>query len=205
MIEAVAQPTTDPRSALLARAQAGDRAALDALWHEHRRWVAVVLLAHKPASADLEDLLQEVATILVARVGDVRDPACFKGWLRTVAINCARALARSASARPMLRLEDPRRSEANGGSPRQACHREADPSDRCHDEADQVLALSGRLPEEYREPLLLRSLNELSYRQIARLLELPETTVETRITRARRMLRELVETGTFSVAGTAPR
>ena len=44
----------------------------------------------------------------------------------------------------------------------------------------------------YREPLLLRCVRALSYQQISEVLDLPITTVETRLARARRMLREEV-------------
>jgi RNA polymerase sigma-70 factor (ECF subfamily) len=45
------------------------------------------------------------------------------------------------------------------------------------------------LPPEYREPLLLRCLRGMSYRQIGEVLDLPVTTIETRLARARRMIR----------------
>jgi RNA polymerase sigma-70 factor (ECF subfamily) len=48
------------------------------------------------------------------------------------------------------------------------------------------------LPPEYREPLLLRCVRALSYQQISEILELPVTTIETRLARARKMLREEV-------------
>ena len=47
------------------------------------------------------------------------------------------------------------------------------------------------LPEEYAEPLLLRLVHDLPYARIAAILDLPETTVENRIVRGRRMLRTL--------------
>jgi RNA polymerase sigma-70 factor (ECF subfamily) len=53
------------------------------------------------------------------------------------------------------------------------------------------MALAGELPDGYREPLLLKAIQGLSYREIGRILGLPETTIETRIARGRRMLREL--------------
>ena len=46
------------------------------------------------------------------------------------------------------------------------------------------------LPEKYRDVLLQRYQSELSYEQIAEVLEVPVTTVETRIHRAKKMLRE---------------
>ncbi len=51
--------------------------------------------------------------------------------------------------------------------------------------------LASQLPDGYREPLLLKALHDLSYREIGEILDLPETTIETRIARGRRQLREL--------------
>ena len=46
------------------------------------------------------------------------------------------------------------------------------------------------LPEKYREVLLLRYQEEMSYERMAEVLEVPLTTVETRIHRAKKMLQE---------------
>ena len=77
----------------------GDRDAMRRLWQAHRRWVAAVLLSHKPAWADLDDLLQDVAMKLVSKVSELREPATFRGWLRTIALNVARAAGRQAARR----------------------------------------------------------------------------------------------------------
>ncbi|MFZ4573600.1 MAG: RNA polymerase sigma factor, partial [Phycisphaerales bacterium] len=86
----------DVRAAL---AIAGDEDSLRALWSDHRRWVAAILLAHKPRWADVEDLLQEVALSFVRKVHEIRDPRALKPWLRTVALNAAHAAARSGKVR----------------------------------------------------------------------------------------------------------
>ncbi|HMN96476.1 MAG TPA: sigma-70 family RNA polymerase sigma factor [Phycisphaerales bacterium] len=168
------------RCELVARARGGDGAALAALWESHRRWVAVVLIAHKPAEVDLEDLMQEVAAALVAHLSDLRDERGFRGWLRIVAVNVARAAARSLSLRRTERLP------VGGDEPCTPPRCESGPIG----EAERLLELAAGLPCEYAEPLLLKSLRAMTCRQIATMLELPETTVETRITRGRRMLRE---------------
>ena len=56
-----------------------------------------------------------------------------------------------------------------------------------------MLRRLARLPEAYREPLLLRAVKGLRSKQIAELLEIPPATVDTRIARARRMLRQADE------------
>lgn len=166
----------------VAEAVAGDREALRALWRAHRGWVAAILLAHKPREADLEDLLQSVALTLVNRIGEVRDQRAFRPWLRTVATNIARA-----SGRRQTIERKARRCLAEAALVRQA----GAGSDEQTREGRRVLELARALPDGYREPLLLRCVKGMSYREIARVLELPESTVETRIARGRRMLREL--------------
>jgi len=87
------------RSEVVRRATAGDNSAAAVLWRDHRKWVAAVLLAHKPASAELEDLLQDVAVTMVANISSLRAPAAFRPWLRAIALNVARSAGRKHRVR----------------------------------------------------------------------------------------------------------
>lgn len=170
---------------LLESAMRREPEAIRLVWDRHRRWVAALLLAHMPRQADLEDLLQEVAITFVRRVGELRDPAALRPWLRTVAINTARlagrkqTLARRHGEKLRIlsaRTQDPPEAPDVGSAQRE--------------EAQRLLGLALELPDAYREPLLLRCLHGMSYREIHEITGLPETTIETRIARGRRMLRE---------------
>jgi RNA polymerase sigma factor (sigma-70 family) len=55
-------------------------------------------------------------------------------------------------------------------------------------EIDEVRAMIRRLPEPFRETLVLRELEELSYKQIAEVTGVPVGTVMSRLARARQML-----------------
>jgi RNA polymerase sigma-70 factor (ECF subfamily) len=166
---------------LFARAASGDRAALEEVWASNRRWIASVIAAHAPRSADVEDLLQEVAATFVAKCKDVRDAASLRGWLRVVAVNVARMAARSQAAETRAV-----RAVAHAGGEPVA---KADAGRG----AAEMLALLERLPSQFAEPLLLQATQGLSQRQLAQLLGVPETTVETRLARGRRMLRQLLQ------------
>jgi len=176
-------------TALIERAIDGDRGALDALWRSVRRWVGAVVLAHKPREADLEDLVQQVALTMCARIGEVRDPSGFKPWLRRVAINTARADGRKTTRRRagFLRFVGgvPRGSGRSGG-------RGAE-DDGLSERARLVLGAAREIPEKYREPVILRCVHAMSHKQIGEVMGLPATTVETRIARGRRMLRGAIE------------
>ncbi len=164
----------------------GDHAAMDALWHEHRRWIAAVLLAHKSAEDQVEDLLQDVAMTIVSKINTLRDTRHVRAWLRTVAVNAARASARSRRARPRLAplAVDPAGPDRLGNG-----------SVAVDDEARHLMTLAARLPNTYREPLLLRAVHGMRGRQIAEIMNLSAATVETRIARGRRMLRDLACAG----------
>lgn len=181
----------DPEVSLVSAAARGDAEALRRLWEANRRWVAAVILAHKPRWADLDDLLQDVATTVVRKIGQVREEAAFKPWLRTVAINAARAAARGQHHEPISFTAAAGRlsSETTDAEPRERSVDNTASDSR--EEGRKLLDLAYQLPEGYREPLLLRCLHDMSYRQIGILVGLPETTIETRIARGRRMLREL--------------
>lgn len=153
------------------------------IWRDHRRWVAAILLAHKPREVEVDDLLQVVAQAVVRKIGDLRDPGAVKPWLRTVAINAARAAGRDVQrSRKHLRLVRATEESGGPGLGEDVSRRE---------EAERLMSLARTLPEGYREPLLMRCVRGMSYRQIGAVLDLPETTIETRIARGRRMLREL--------------
>jgi RNA polymerase sigma-70 factor, ECF subfamily len=57
---------------------------------------------------------------------------------------------------------------------------------------DQVRRAIEQLPPEYREVILMRELEQMSYREIAAVMQSPLGTVMSRISRARSMLRQLI-------------
>jgi RNA polymerase sigma-70 factor (ECF subfamily) len=186
----------------VAAAVRGDADAVQRVWMENRRWVAAVILAHKPREAELEDLLQDVAMTFVRTIGKLRDQATLKPWLRTVAINAARAAGRTTKRR--RRVMGPRVEDVEPG-----LHGEG--AETCGaaeavaqgEQACRLTRLAATLPDGYREPLILKCVRGMSYRQIGELMGLPETTIETRIARGRKMLRELASQERQPIAGDA--
>lgn len=169
-----------------------DQDSLRALWQEHRRWVAAILIAHKPAWADVDDLLQDVAVAVVRKVGDLRDANALKPWLRAVAINAANAAARGGKKRAAS-LDVVGEAGIAGRIGEHGVAAGGSEVVRIRDEAARLMELARQLPDGYREPLLMKAVQGMSYREIGEVLNLPETTVETRIARGRKMLRELAE------------
>lgn len=170
------------RVARVERARSGDPESVRALWQENRRWVAAVLLAHKDGSSELDDLLQEVALRMVRGIYELESTETFGPWLRAIALNVARADGRKKSNRKRLMRLAPSGERGTVVDPGRATE-------------DGLLEELEALPEHYREALLLRCVRGMSYKAIGAVTGLPETTIESRIARARRMLRERVVSG----------
>lgn len=191
--------TTQER--LIAKACSGDRIAQQELWRAHRRWVAAIILAHRPQSVEVDDLMQDVAVKFVSKMDTLRDPAAFRPWLRQIVLNICRGTARSL--RPTLHLASAESGDDGVmlpglvASPADERETPAQTVDR-HDAARRLMEQVLSLPPEYREPLLLRCVRSMTYQQISEMLDLPVTTIETRLARARRMLREEVGQQVYS-------
>ncbi len=191
--ESVMGPSQSTQERLIAKARTGDRAAQQELWRTHRRWVAAIILAHRPAAVEVDDLLQEVAVKLVSKMSSLRDAASFRPWLRQIVLNVCRGSARSL--KPTLRLatndtgDDDAPEAARIAMPASSQETATELVGR-RDAAQRLMAQVTSLPPEYREPLLLRCVRSLTYQQISEILHLPVTTIETRLARARRMLRD---------------
>ena len=167
--------------AVVGRAIDGDRKALDQLWRQHRGWLAAVVMAHMPNEAELEDLMQEIAVAVVKAIHKLKDPQSVRPWLRSVALNTVKTAGRRTTIDRRNRLK---------------ITQDARTIEIVNDEKDakqqvrETLMLLRDLPEHYREPLLLKAVRGLSQQHIAQVLGVPVKTVETRLSRARKMLSE---------------
>ena len=174
---------------LAQRAVAGDREALEVVWRQHRKWLAAVVMAHMPAEAELEDILQEIGVAVVRTIGSLKNPQAIRPWLRTVAINTVR----TAGRRAMTERRNRPRSVGNDlldQSTFMSSEMLSQDAERSKDQVREALALTRGLPEHYREAILLRAVRGLSQAHIAEVLGVSIKTVETRLHRARAMLTE---------------
>jgi RNA polymerase sigma-70 factor (ECF subfamily) len=81
--------TWDEITSLVVRARAGDRAAYGALIERFRPTVYAVALARLRNAAEAEELTQEVFLHGMKKLGQLRDPNCFAGWLRQITVRMA--------------------------------------------------------------------------------------------------------------------
>ena len=164
-------------TALIRAAQRGDRAAFAQLveryWSRLFRWL--YHLAHDRHQA--EDMAQETFLKALANLGRFKAGTNFRAWLFRIAhnhyANQVRASHRRRSPLPDD-LPDP-----DQGPVELACSRES---------LAELAQAVERLPTEWKAALLLRVEEELSFRQIAEILDTTEETARWRVFKARRQL-----------------
>ncbi len=167
--------------------QRGDHAAFRELVRDHGRWVRGVIFGVLGNSDRVDDVCQQVFTALWTRIGELRDVERWRPWVyrlaRNAAVDAGRSVARQRALQGKL-AEQPLVAETASLPDKRLLDREVH---------ETVLAAIGGLPELYREPFVLRHLEGWSYARIGETMNLPVDTVETRLVRARRLLRETLK------------
>jgi RNA polymerase sigma-70 factor (ECF subfamily) len=139
--------------------------------------------------AEAEDLVQETYVRAMLAMGRLRADSNIKGWLFTILRNIWFNHLRKRRNGPQMIEIEVWDDVANSV---------AEPSKDSHDlyvskmEAQQVRAAIRELPVEFREIILLREYEDLSYKEIANVLGCPVGTVMSRLGRARARLRTLL-------------
>jgi len=167
-----ARGAEDADSALVARAQRGERAAFDQLYLRHRDQVYTLCLNLCGNREEAQDLLQETFLRAYRALPRFRGRSLFATWLHRIAVNLCRDAARrqrreqNSSALPPVSLA-------------------AKPA-----AIDQVRAALVRLRPHHRVVLVLRYLQSLTYQEIAELLNWPLPRVKVTLHRAKRAFKE---------------
>lgn len=146
---------------------------------------AVVLSRNR---AEAEDLVQETCLRALRAMERLRPDSNIKSWLFTILRNIwLNKLRQSRTAGEIVELD----LDENGVN--QAVDKAKDPYAAyvSNIEREQVHNAIQQLPLEFREVILLREYEELSYEEIATLLSCPVGTVMSRLARARSKLRDL--------------
>ena len=173
---------------LVERARRGDDAAFDSLAELHAPALHRLAYTLAGSASDAEDIVQETLLGAYRRIGSFEGRSSFKTWLSRILVNQTARLRRSKRVREIMKPTD--FSDAS-----EAILDGLERPDEVRDSEirmDVKSALSG-MSEEFREVIVLREMEGLSYIEIAEVLEIPRGTVESRLHRARAELKGLLK------------
>ena len=163
---------------LLRRAVGGDGRAFHKLVDTHSQRLFAIAVRLVGNSTDAEDVLQETWAGAYRGMGRFEARASVKTWLTRILVVQAARWRRDKRRRVMQPLDSMSvGSESNGGPA------------GVEKRIDLQAALL-RLSPEHREVLVLREFEQMSYEEMAAVLDVPRGTVESRLHRARAELRD---------------
>jgi len=161
---------------LIKRARSGDFEAFNRLVETHKSKVWGLLLRLTGSTEDAEDAFQDTLLKAIEKIDQFRGESSFGTWLYKIALNQARALfarGRQAELRP---IEDYLPAASHSPGTDTASERLFDWKDP-HSilETEEIGSIIGKaineLPFKYREAFLLRYVEELPVKEVARLTD----------------------------------
>ena len=189
--EAPARQADDHDRADMAKLQAGHDAALNDLMERHATPVFHFLCRMTGNEDDANDLAQETFVRVFKSRDSFRAEQRFATWLFTIAANLARNHFRWRSRHPTLSLDaENTETEQTLGSTLPADSPNPKEAALAGERAAAVRTAVKNLPEDLREAVVLCEWEERSIAEAATILEATPKAVESRLYRARGILRE---------------
>lgn len=181
---------------LVALARERDEAAIRAIIKRHNQRLFRVARSVVRSDAEADDIVQEAYVRAFTHLDAFRGDALLSTWLTRIALN--EALERKRRQRPMTSLDEVDPALARQ-EPSPAMYPVVQMPQNPETEASREearLLIEGaidQLGEPFRLVFVLRDVEGLSTEAVAETLRIPQATVKTRLHRARRMLREILE------------
>ena len=169
---------------IIARARRGDADAFEQLVEAYRNQVFRLALRMCGNEADADEVAQEAFLSAWKGLPNFRGESRFSTWLYQLTTHAAIDLLRREKRQAAAEDIDGITAADDAPSPQQQAERA--------ETRREVRAALMQLPEEYRQVLLLRFMQELSYEEIGQALKLPAGTVKSRLNRAKAQLKDIL-------------
>ena len=171
----------------------GDHGAFHTLMDRHSRGMFRLAQSLSANRSDAEDICQETFVAAFKSLNSFDARASVKTWLTRILMRrAAKIWNKQKHQRRTLSLDADTRLDYRSG---ESCNNIAGqigvaPTTHLVDQRMDLLQVIRTLPEEFRETVVLREIEGLSYAEIAQTLGVPRGTVESRLFRARAELRK---------------
>lgn len=168
---------------LIASFKAGDRGSFELLVKLHYRAVYNMAFRFMGDHGGADDVVQDTFLKAYHAIESFRGESSFKSWLLRIAINTAKNALRSRDARPMVDVEDVALGQVHKAYGRME-----------HGQTATVLKVAiAKLPPRQRQALELRIFEDLSFKEIAEIMESPFDTAKANFRHALLNLKKILE------------
>lgn len=182
---------------LIAACKRGDSAAFEGLVLRYQHMAFNVALRMCGNYHDAADIVQDAFLAAWSRIADFRGDALFSTWLTAIVVNLTRTRIKQRAVselRSAYSLDDPQ-AAGSGTIPQEPASGTASALSQL-EEAELRLMVQrciAALDTGFREVLVLRDMQEMSYDEVAAGLQLREGTVKSRLFRARDAVKECMK------------
>lgn len=193
-----ARLASEEEARLVERLVARDERAFNTLVRAYERRVFALVLRMLGNRAEAEDLAQEVFVQVFKAIGSFRGESKLSTWIYRIAINLCKNRTKYLRVRHTSEqdeLEAVAERVPLGEAKRANVAQVERPDEMVAGKQVERIVQKAILELEptFRECLVLRDVEDLSYEEIGAITGLPEGTVKSRIHRARAQLKEIVE------------
>lgn len=180
---------------LIRRLQAGDDEAFETMVRLYGSRLLSVARRFLSVEQDARDAVQETLLLAFRSIGEFAGQARLSTWLHRIVVNAALMQIRSRKRHPEESFEEwlPHFDERGAWLDERAHNRNLteDLLDQ-RDTRELVRGCIERLPDNYRDVLKMRDIEDLDYWEMAAILDAQINTVKVRLHRARQALRTLI-------------
>ena len=169
------------------KAQGGDEAAMARLIEDNRTWVRGIAYSVLNDAHLAEDAAQEVCVRVCKHLAGLEMAEAFRPWVYRMTRNVALSMAQRRERAPQPIGID---TEAMREGARMSVEETPGAALDEDEKVGSILEAIGKLPDIYREVLVLKHVQELSYSEMSTILNVSVKSLEVRLVRARKMLQE---------------
>lgn len=176
---------------IVERALTGDAEAFGEIVRRWERRIFALAYGMLGREEDARDACQETFLAAWRNLRGFRGEAKVSSWLHRIAVNQCITRQRRAKVRGETALED--ETEADGASFSVPAHESPAHAAESHQTTATIRRAVNALPTELRQVIVMKEFEELTFQQIAEALDLPLSTVKSRLYTALRQLRMRLE------------
>lgn len=180
----------EQEKALVKGLRAGEEGAFRQMVAQYQQLVGNVCFGFVQQQQDAEEVVQEVFVEVYRKISQFREEARFSTWLYRIAVNRSLNFLAARKRRRRFRLSGLLTGAEEGLPQVPAKQRSAQEELEAEDLRRALRAALERLPERQQIAFVLRKYEDMSYQQIAGVLDCSVSSVESLIHRATRNLRK---------------
>ena len=193
------QNIPDEDVALVASWRRGEISSFETLVRKYQKRMLNIALRITDSYEDACEVTQDAFVAAHKEIDSFRGEASFSTWLTSITLNMSRNRFRQNRAKSKIEVSPLDRTNADGESTPHLEMPSPEPTalEQLEQSAfhERLLKCIKAISIEFRETIILRDLQDYSYKEICAILDLREGTVKSRLFRARDMVKDCLKRG----------